>query len=94
MVLRVVGADARPLGKEMTVELVPFFESGSPPIENGHDALLRVRVTKEPEPNGYLVVYLPNGTALHVRSQDLLRVNDAAPRPRRRPGNRHASPTT
>jgi hypothetical protein len=89
-----VGADARRIGKETTVALVPYFESGSPPVDGGHDALLPVRVTKEPEPNGYLVVYLPSGTALHVRSQDLLRVNEAAQPSATPEGARRASPST
>ena len=65
--------DGRVLEKETTMELVPYFQCGSPPIENGHDAFLRVRVTKELEPNGSLTVFLPNGTALMVRGRDLLR---------------------
>ena len=65
--------DGRVLEKETTMELVPYFQCGSPPpIENGHDAFLRVRVTKELEPNGSLTVYLPNGTALMVHGRDLL----------------------
>ena len=55
-------------------ELVPYFESSSPPIEYGHDAFLPVRVTKQMEPNGSLTVYLPNGTALEVHGRDLLRI--------------------
>ena len=76
------------------MELVPYFKSGLPPIETGHDALLRVRVTKDAEPNGYVTVYLPNGTALHVRGQDLLRVNDRAGSSSTQAGKRRASPTT
>jgi hypothetical protein len=65
--------DGRVLEKETMMELVPYFQCGSPPIENGHDAFLRVRVTKELEPNGSLTVYLPSGTALMVHGRDLLR---------------------
>jgi hypothetical protein len=77
LVLRVVGADLRRVAKETIVEFTPYFQSGSPPIENGHDAFLRVRVTKDLEPNGYLTVYLPSGTALNVRGCDLLRIKRA-----------------
>ena len=59
------------------MELVPYFQSGSPPIENGHEAFLRVRVTKDLEPNGSLTIYLPSGTALRVHGRDLLRLKGA-----------------
>ena len=59
------------------MEFTPYFQNGAPPIENGHDAFLRVRVTKDLEPDGSLVVYLPSGTALKVRGQDLLKVKSA-----------------
>ena len=76
------------------MEFVPYFEGGSPPIDNGHVAFLRVRVTKDPEPNGYVIVYLPSGTALQVRGQDLLRVNDHTGSSSSQAGKRHASPTS
>ena len=70
--------DGRVREKETTMELVPYFQCGAAPIENGHDAFLRVRVTKELEPNGSLTVYLPNGTALMVHGRDLLRAQRAS----------------
>ena len=59
----------------MSVEFTRYFQNNEPPIENGQDAFLRVRVTKDLEPNGSLIVYLPSGTALRVRGRDLLRAN-------------------
>jgi hypothetical protein len=60
------------------VELVPYFQSGPPPIETGHEAFLRVRVTNGLEPNGSLTVYLPSGTALRVHGRDLLRITGSS----------------
>ena len=55
------------------MELVPYFQGEVPPTETGHEAFLRVRVTKDLEPNGSLTVYLPSGTALRVHGHDLFR---------------------
>jgi hypothetical protein len=57
----------------MSMELAPYFQSGSPPTTNAHEALLRVRVTQDPNPNGSITIYLPSGTPLIVRGRDLLR---------------------
>jgi len=70
------GSGSARIGEETIVELVPYFQSGSPPIETGHEAFLRVRVTKDLEPNGSLTVLLPGGTALRVHGRDLLRIKD------------------
>jgi hypothetical protein len=39
------------------------------------DAYIPVRAPGEPETNGYVTVYLPNGTALVVNGRDLLRLD-------------------
>ena len=41
-------------------------------------AFLRVRVTGDVGPTGYLVVYLPSGTQLVLRERDLLRFDTGA----------------
>ena len=42
------------------------------------EAYIRVRVTEDVNPNGYVGVYLPTGTRLDVRASDLLRFNPGA----------------
>jgi hypothetical protein len=39
------------------------------------EAYIRVRVTEDVNPDGYVGVYLPTGTRLDVRASDLLRFN-------------------
>jgi len=61
------------------VDLIPYFENGSPPSANPGEALLRVRVTDDLRANGYIAVYLPTATQLVVRRRDLLRVDQSPP---------------
>jgi hypothetical protein len=62
------------------VELGPYFERGAPPTTNTREAFLRVRVSDDLKPSGYVAVYLDSGTQLLVRSRDLLRFNTAVER--------------
>jgi hypothetical protein len=55
--------------------LRPFFEGGSPPGRSDYDGYLPVRVSEAPRPNGSILVYLPNGTALVVDNRYLLRLD-------------------
>jgi hypothetical protein len=59
------------------VELRPYFEGGAPPTTNARKAFLRVRVSDDLKPSGYVAVYLDTGTQLIVRGRDLLRFNSA-----------------
>jgi hypothetical protein len=47
----------------------------------GHEAYIHVRIPTGPGPSGSLLVYLPNGTALVVNSDQLLHLDagDDAP---------------
>ena len=62
----------------MTAHLVPYFRRDSSLDETGHEGYLRVRVTKDLEPNGLLTVFLPGGTALRVHGRDLFRAADGS----------------
>lgn len=50
------------------------FPDGWWPDPNDNDAYVHVRVSKQVRPTGSVTVYLPNGTALLVPSQALVRL--------------------
>ena len=56
------------------MKLTPYFRYGLPTTES-RDALLPVRVAGDSRPNGYVVAYMRNGTALHVPARALLRLD-------------------
>ena len=58
----------------MSVTFIPYLESESPSIPANYDAYIPVRVPEGPRPDGYLNVYLPDGTGLVVNSRHLLRL--------------------
>jgi hypothetical protein len=59
------------------MELGPYFQSGAPPTTSTREAFLRVRVSDDLKPSGYVAVYLPSGTQLLVRCDDLVRFDCA-----------------
>ena len=73
------------------MELEPYFERGAPRSAGAREAFLRVRVSDDVKPSGYVTVYLETGTQLVVRSRDLLRVRSATgTRSKPGPGSRPA----
>jgi hypothetical protein len=56
------------------MKLTPYVRNGVPTTDS-HDALLPLRLTGELRPNGYVVAYTRNGTALHVPARALLRLD-------------------
>jgi hypothetical protein len=53
-----------PRSVEMSASFTPYYV--------GSDAYIRVRVPNGPRPDGSIVVYLTNGTALVVNDEELL----------------------
>ena len=51
----------------------PYFDTAcqDPPAHGV--AYLRVRATNDPGAHGWITVFLPDGTAMYVRANDLLR---------------------
>jgi hypothetical protein len=67
------------------MKLTPYFRNGLSTTDS-HDALLPLRVAEDVRPNGYVVAYICNGTALHVPASALLRLDTrSSERPRRVP---------
>ena len=62
------------------MELGPYFEGGAPPTTNAREAFIRVRVSDDVKPSGYVGVYMDSGTQLLVRACDLLRFDSAGVR--------------
>lgn len=56
----------------MYATFTPYLESRSHHTPTDSDAYIRVRVTDGPRPDGSMLVYLPNGTALAVNGDQLL----------------------
>ncbi|MGH8986781.1 MAG: hypothetical protein ACRDY6_23360 [Acidimicrobiia bacterium] len=56
------------------MKLTPYFRNGLPTTDS-HDALLPLRLAEDVRPNGYVVAYMRNGTALHVPASALLRLD-------------------
>ena len=63
----------------MTARLVPFLEGEAPSAPVHPDAYIPVRVPKAPRPDGSIVVYLTDGTALALNARFLMRLQ---PQPR------------
>jgi hypothetical protein len=55
----------------------PYPQRGAPSPTRGDQAFLRVRISDDLKPSGYIAVYLDNGTQLFVRANDLLRFDRA-----------------
>ena len=58
----------------MSPTFTPYFNAQAHRDPTDSDAYLRVRVPDGPRPDGYVLVYLPNGTGLVVASSQLLRL--------------------
>jgi hypothetical protein len=56
---------------------VPRFLDGSPHTPQHDDAYVHVRLAAPARPGGAVTAYLPDGTALLVREQDLVRLAPA-----------------
>lgn len=69
------GPRVNPQGVEMSATFTPYLESRSDRTATDADAYIRVRVPDGPRPDGSMLVYLPNGTALIVNSRHLLHLN-------------------
>ena len=59
----------------MSATFTPYLESRSRPTPTDTDAYIRVRITDEPRPDGFMLVYLPDATGLVVNSRHLLRLD-------------------
>jgi hypothetical protein len=59
----------------MHVRLAPYIEAGPPSILTNFDAFIPVRAPEGPRPDGYVHVYLPDGTAFVVNGRQLLRLD-------------------
>ena len=58
---------------EMTcAKFIPYSLDGQIHLPSRSDAYVRVRSSGQPERNGSLTVYLPDGTAIIVRRRDLV----------------------
>jgi hypothetical protein len=62
----------------MSATFSPYFDAQSHRDPADSSAYIRVRVPDGPRPDGYILVYLPNGTGLVVNSSQLLHL-DAGP---------------
>ena len=51
-----------------------YIDGESPPVPAKFDAYIPVRVPVAPRPDGYVEVYLPDGTGFAVNSRHLLRL--------------------
>lgn len=67
----------------MTATFTPYFDAPAHRDQADSGAYIHVRVPNGPRPDGYVLVYLPNGTGLVVNSNQLLHL-DAGPN---RPGD-------
>ena len=56
----------------MSAGFTPYVEGSSSSFPGEVDAFIRVRVTQAPRPDGSMLVYLPNGTAVVVDSRCVL----------------------
>jgi hypothetical protein len=56
----------------MSAPFTPYVDSPSPSVPPNFDAYIPVRVTHAARPDGSMLVYLPNGTAVVVNSRYLL----------------------
>jgi hypothetical protein len=59
-----------------------YFPDGSAPNPSEYDAYVHVRVTQPVRPTGSVTVYLPNGTALLVPCENLVRLGPTMQEPR------------
>ena len=61
----------------MPAPFTPILKVGpmTPPTDS--NVYIHVRITDEPRPDGYMLVYLPNGTALEVNANQLLHLTQA-----------------
>jgi hypothetical protein len=62
----------------VSAPFTPYPDHASPTVPVDFDAYILVRVTQAPRPDGSLLVYLPNGTAVVVNSSYLLCLDPAA----------------
>jgi hypothetical protein len=62
---------------EMPAIFTPYFEAQAHRDWTDSGAYIRVRVPDGPRPDGSIIVYLPNGTALVVNSTQLLHLDAA-----------------
>ena len=62
----------------MSAPFTPYPDHASSTIAVDFDAYILVHVTQAPRPDGSVLVYLPNGTAVVVNSSYLLRLDPAA----------------
>ena len=65
----------------MSAPFTPFLDSPLPSVPVDLDAYILVRVTQAPRPDGSMLVYLPNGTAVVVNSRYLLCLSEKASNP-------------
>jgi hypothetical protein len=59
----------------MAATFIRYLEAGHPRTATDADAYIRVRVSDGPHPDGSMVVYLSDGTALVVDGGQLLRLD-------------------
>ncbi len=59
-------------GDASNLRFRPFFGSGPRAAPGHHEGFLRVRVSDDVKPTGYVVVYLATGTAITVATDQVL----------------------
>ena len=59
----------------MPAPFTPTLKVGPMTPRSTSDAYIRVRITDEPRPDGSVLVYFPNGTALVVNGHQLLHLD-------------------
>lgn len=81
------------------MKLMPYSRNGLPTTAS-HDALLPLRLAEDTRPNGYVVAYMRNGTALQVPAGALLGLDDRSserqarvPRRGRQMRRQHSEPS-
>ena len=62
----------------MSATFIPYLEGQLDHATADTDAYIRVRVPSGPRPDGSILVYLPNGTALIVNGNQLLHLEAAS----------------
>ena len=59
----------------------PYFRNGAPPDTDDHEGFLRVRVSDDVMPTGYVAVYLATGTQVMVAAHEVLLFDSRDPWP-------------